>query len=85
MLLVLHVFRFFINPRLVPGSRTFVLRREEGNHLLKILPFRMTFRTCRYFDSRRHNEMFKCGTTLSAFVLKDWHTLIILIRAPNST
>jgi hypothetical protein len=85
MLLVLHVFRFFLNPGLVPGRCAFVLRREEGNHLLEILPFRMTFRTCRHFDSGRHNEMFKCGTTLSAFVLKDWHDLIILICAPNST
>jgi hypothetical protein len=29
MLLVLHVFRFFLNPGLLPGCRTFVLRREE--------------------------------------------------------
>jgi hypothetical protein len=29
VLLILHVFRFFIYPGLVPGSRTFVLRREE--------------------------------------------------------
>jgi hypothetical protein len=85
MLLVLHVFGFFVNPGLMPGCCTFVLRREQGNHLFEILPFRMAARTCRHFDCGRHHEMFKSGTTLSAFVFKYWHRLIILICASNST
>jgi hypothetical protein len=74
MLLVLHVFRFFLNPGLMPRRCAFVLRREEGNHLLEIFPFRMTFGTCRHLDSGRQHEMFKGGSTLSAFVFKDRHT-----------
>src|SRR4051794_11930822 len=73
MLLVLHVFGFFLNPCLMPSRCTFVLRREEGNHLFEILPFRMTSRTCCHPDGGRQYEMFKSGSTLPAFVFKDRH------------
>ena len=48
-----------------------------------MLPFGMTFRTRRYFDCGRHNEMLKGGIALFAFVFEDWHSLIYLKSVPN--